>query len=258
MPNEMIFKKHGGHTLAARQWGKPPYKYIFVHGGLANSSWWLEIMRMLDQPAVALDLPGMGWSGYQECYSLDLYADAIASLIDGQAVTLVGHSLVAPCCYRGAVKYPDTVKSMCFMDPFLQGWRTPVDWVRVKRKLIHKVMTKDEIYQRFRLTPAQPHPSDDIMLYLAKHAVRRVKGGYVWLFDPDMGLKAESLNPSLLQHRCEHPISIVVADHSQVCQPDDVAYFRDLNTQTILHHIDAHHAFILDHPAESLRFIKMS
>lgn len=52
----------GGRTMSALVWGSSPPVAMLIHGGAQNAHTWDTVAMALDQPLVAVDLPGHGHS----------------------------------------------------------------------------------------------------------------------------------------------------------------------------------------------------
>ena len=257
MLGELVLRQTGQEVLAMRSWGQGDVRYVCVHGGLANSVWWSWVAPYLDGRVIALDLPGMGLSSHQAAYTLDDYAAKIKSCFGDQPVVLVGHSLGAVLCYYTALRYPQLVESVCLLDPPLMQWSKTETWLEARRGLSARTMlSMDAVYERYRFRPVQPHPSKKIMKILADHAVRRVRNGYQWLFDPEIGLKSEAIDATQLDHPCHHPILLVSALRSPLHQEALIEKFIGLNSHASCQELDAYHAFIIDHAYETAVMIK--
>ena len=104
---------------------------VFVHGGAQNAHTWDTVIMALGRPAVAVDLPGHGHSGWRAdgAYSpanlADDVAQAVAELAP-QASLVVGMSLGGLTSMELAARHPQLVRSLVMIDitPGVNGAKT--------------------------------------------------------------------------------------------------------------------------------------
>src|SRR5271167_2369858 len=72
---------HG--KISSLRWGEAPPRIVFLHGGGQNAHTWDTVIVGLGEPALAVDLPGHGHSGWREDgdYSPRHNADAVAPVL---------------------------------------------------------------------------------------------------------------------------------------------------------------------------------
>ena len=103
-PSELIIKNIKG-DLSYSRWNcinESKSLLILIHGTGAHKRWWYPIAPhfMEKTNVVAVDLPGMGDSGFREKYSIKDFGQCIISIIEKEKsdmlidnVCIVGHSL---------------------------------------------------------------------------------------------------------------------------------------------------------------------
>ena len=103
-PSELIIKNIKG-DLSYSRWNclnENKKLLILIHGTGAHKRWWYPIAPqfMQDTNIVAVDLPGMGDSGFREEDSIKDLGECIISIIENEKiknninnVSIVGHSL---------------------------------------------------------------------------------------------------------------------------------------------------------------------
>ncbi|MFN0029752.1 MAG: alpha/beta fold hydrolase [Acidimicrobiales bacterium] len=194
---------HDGVALRWFRWGPaqgPPL--VLVHGAAANHAWWSPIAPLLAErgPVVAMELSGMGDSGWREDgYLIEQWADEVSAVlaaacpgadISGQAV-LVGHSLGASVAAAAAVRQPQQWAQVVLCDLGLapqRGRRTAAvpsvpttRAARVARHFTNRILYRDqsEALAHFSLVPRQPCPNPWMIDHVARHSVRPVGPGGV-------------------------------------------------------------------------------
>jgi pimeloyl-ACP methyl ester carboxylesterase len=193
------------HRLKLQFWdwgseGKPAL--ILVHGGLDHARNWDWVARALrdDYHVYALDLRGHGNSAWAPgaLYSvaehvLDL--SALADIINGFPVTIIGHSLggVISLLYAGV--YPDRVKKVVAIEgigmPVTHRAPKPAsqrlrEWIEVVRKAEnrapHSYKTLEDAVARMK--EANPFLSDEVAAHLTLHGTNwNADGSITWKFD---------------------------------------------------------------------------
>lgn len=111
----------GSRTVSALRWGSGPIEVVFVHGSAQNAHTWDTVILALDRPALAVDLPGHGHSGWRDDFGYrphqlaDDLAVVVEHLCDGPIV-LVGMSLGGSTVSSLAARRPDLVSRVVAVD----------------------------------------------------------------------------------------------------------------------------------------------
>ncbi|MGW0608794.1 alpha/beta fold hydrolase [Streptomyces sp. NPDC002640] len=93
--------------------------YVFLHGLLVDADSWSPVVELLDEPALAADLPGFGRSGPAR-QSHDTWLDAFLAPVGGKPV-LVAHSYACGPALRFAQRHPERIGALVLVSPaFLQ------------------------------------------------------------------------------------------------------------------------------------------
>jgi pimeloyl-ACP methyl ester carboxylesterase len=181
---------------------------LLVHGMWDHARSWDWTARALRSRwhVIAPDLRGHGdsqWSSdgayLHAFHALDI-ADLIETL-EGQQVTLVGHSFGGNVCGRYAALFPERVRKLVMVDSLgpsanvLAGWaeQGPVkrtrEWIERRREVAIRTPRRFATIAvaAGRMIAANRHLSEDRARHLAQHGVRLHDDGYGWKYDPRMG-----------------------------------------------------------------------
>lgn len=114
----MPFFEYKGKNIFYQIKEKAPTKaLIFIHGSGGSSYTWKDQLEQLnlEYSLIAIDLPSHGKSGEYKKLSLDLYVDAVKTLIEFlslREVILAGHSLGGAIVQSYYLKYPENVRGL--------------------------------------------------------------------------------------------------------------------------------------------------
>jgi esterase len=108
-------------SISALRWGEAPPRIVFLHGGGQNAHTWDTVIVGLGEPALAVDLPGHGHSGWREDgdYSPHNNAATLAPVLRelaSGADLVVGMSLGGLTAIRLAAAAPDLVGELVLID----------------------------------------------------------------------------------------------------------------------------------------------
>lgn len=107
--------------VSALRWGATAPRIVFLHGGGQNAHTWDTVIVGLGEPALAVDLPGHGHSGWREDgdYSPRNNADTVAPVLRDfapDADLIVGMSLGGLTAIRVGAIAPDLVRELVLVD----------------------------------------------------------------------------------------------------------------------------------------------
>ncbi len=110
-----------GRTVSALLWGGTSPEIVFVHGGAQNAHTWDTVALALGRPALAVDLPGHGHSGWRDdqAYSPVTNAEEIAVVIGQRApdaAVVVGMSLGGLTSIALGARHPELVRTLILVD----------------------------------------------------------------------------------------------------------------------------------------------
>lgn len=107
-------------AYSSRGTGKPAL--VFIHGGLADQSFWSKQVESLADrfQTVTLDLAGHGASGKtRSVWSVDAFGEDVRAVVEAlglDSVVLVGNSLGGPVSLSAAGKLPKIVRAIIAVD----------------------------------------------------------------------------------------------------------------------------------------------
>jgi pimeloyl-ACP methyl ester carboxylesterase len=243
------------HYLRWGQAGKPGL--LLVHGGYAHAHWWDFIAPFFgeDHCVAALDLSGMGESGYRRKYTAELYAKEVMSVCADagfERPVLVGHSFGGFVVLKAAALYGDqlmgiVVADFPFRPPDLQQEH---DAKRRRSKPKQIYPTFEAALARFRLIPPQPCENQFILDHIAHRSLTQVDGGWTWKFDDYLfdGFELGDIAGDLAKATCR--VAAVYGEHSALFPPEVVKHTTGLlgNRVPLITIPRAHHHLFLDQP----------
>src|SRR3954454_21510588 len=107
--------------ISALVWGTGPPEIVLLHGGAQNAHTWDTVALALDQPLVALDLPGHGHSSHRADHASWPTDNAIAieqavRALAPDAAMVVGMSLGGLTALALTDRAPDLVRELVLVD----------------------------------------------------------------------------------------------------------------------------------------------
>ena len=260
MPFEHGFAAHNGIDLAWKAWGSGEKKsIILLHGGTAHKGWWDAIGPFLaktGRQVVAVDLPGMGQSGWRADYNLSQHGeDALAAAeqagaFDQGAPILVGHSFGGFVTMMAAIEQGARLDRAIILDsPF-----RPLDQQRRETPprcggRVYPDLTA--ALARFRLLPDQDCDNLWLVDHIARGSLKAVEGGYTWMFDPELWQKLNWTRraPEDLAAQLQCPLAFFRGQDSMLMQDELWTYMQGVfKTSPFIDIPHAQHHLILDQP----------
>jgi pimeloyl-ACP methyl ester carboxylesterase len=231
----------GRRLVSALRWGENAPDVVFVHGGAQNAHTWDTVALCLGRPALAVDLPGHGHSGWRAdgAYSPENMADDLAVVIGELAPSaraVVGMSLGGMTSMELAVRHPSLVASLVMVDitPGVNAAKTKavIDFVDGPQSF---ASFDDLLARTMEFNPTRSESS--LRRGILHNARQLPDGSWVWRYD--RGSRARSgettptaaadAPPSPTSPLWDHfgaitcPIMLVRGSLSPVVDDDDVA-----------------------------------
>lgn len=111
----------GSRQVSGLRWGEGPIELVLLHGSAQNAHTWDTVLLALGRPALAIDLPGHGHSGWRDDFGYrphQMAADVatmVEALVD-EPIVLVGMSLGGVTANALAASRPDLVRRVIAVD----------------------------------------------------------------------------------------------------------------------------------------------
>ena len=231
---------------------------LLVHGSGAHAHWWDFIAPYFtDHNCVAaIDLGGMGDSGYRQSYSSELFAKELISVCDDAGfkkdTVIVGHSFGGFVTLKTGLIYRDKVRGVVLVDspvrPPDYEWERDPKYSPIQPKKIYP--DREAAIARFRLVPAQPCENKFIVDYLARHSLVEVQGGWSWKFDDALfkSFRVGRTSEDLSNLACR--VGVIYGEHSQLFSQEIVDYMFKVLDQSVpfVAIPEANHHLFLDQP----------
>lgn len=229
---------------------------LLVHGFRAHAHWWRFVAPFFcdTHRVIAMDLSGMGDSGWRSHYSAQLLCDDINGLVEALAVgpvTAVAHSFGGVCLLRAAGQRPDLYTRLVVIDTFVvfEDMLIPHDPVRQTSRRVFADFAAARL--RYRLTPAQPTPLPFLIEHVAQHSVCETEQRWHWKFDPKLSneMVHQSDGGEMLS-RVDTPVDYLYGECSALVDAAHAQRITDLlrRAGTPISVPGGHHHMMLDQP----------
>ena len=246
-------------------WGDPARPgLLLVHGNGAHARWWSFIAPFLarEYSVAAIDISGMGDSGWRESYSLEVFAEEQIAVCEDagffaneEPPIIVAHSFGGFVTIVTGSLYGDRLAGTVIVDsPVNPPDRPSGPPNRASRP--HRVYaTVEEAVDRFRLAPPQPCANRYILDYIARHSLKEVPNpeggmGWTWKFDPAIWRRFDigDMSARLAATRCR--IAIMRGEFSALLPPEIGDYMFTLlgKSAPVIEIPQARHHVMLDQP----------
>jgi esterase len=179
--------------VSALQWGDSAPRIIFLHGGGQNAHTWDTVIVGLGQPALAVDLPGHGHSGWREDgdYSPQHNAAAVAPVLNElapHADLVVGMSLGGLTAIGLGAIAPHLVRELVLVDVTPSALRRHAEMTKEQLGTVALVQGDREFPSFAAMleltTAAAPHRDPKSLRRGVFHNSRRLdNGSWTWRYD---------------------------------------------------------------------------
>ncbi|OBJ85282.1 alpha/beta fold hydrolase [Mycobacterium asiaticum] len=179
--------------ISALRWGGPEPRLVFLHGGGQNAHTWDTVIVGLGEPALAVDLPGHGHSGWREDgdYSPANNADTLVPVLRELAPSaefVVGMSLGGLTGIRLGAQAPDLVNELVLIDVTPSALQRHSEMTKEQQgtvALMHGEREFPSFQAMLDLTiAAAPHREVKALRRGVFHNSRRLdNGNWTWRYD---------------------------------------------------------------------------
>jgi pimeloyl-ACP methyl ester carboxylesterase len=175
--SRQVVRTTDGQEIAAIRWGEPDQeaRITYLHGLGIDSHSFDQTAIAVGEPAVAVDLPGHGRSGWREDadYAADATAPSVLAALDALDVPpgiVVGHSLGAILAARLAATAPGRVTGLVLVDMSPDFAQRAVDRIARALESEEPFASLDEVVDR----AVEARVGDDrgVLLREARHTTR--------------------------------------------------------------------------------------
>jgi pimeloyl-ACP methyl ester carboxylesterase len=220
--------------VSALKFGDASPRLVFLHGGGQNAHTWDTVIIGLGEPALAIDLPGHGRSGWREDgdYGPKLSAVAVEPVIRElapQADLVVGMSLGGLTALRIAVSAPELVRKLVLVDVTPSAPERHTEMTEEQKGTV-ALVGGDRTFPSFdamleATVAAAPHRDRESLRRGVFHNAKRLDDGtWTWRYDSiRKGEGFESLWDDV--PRLEVPTTLVRGAKSFFVNDDDAAEF---------------------------------
>ena len=272
-PHQSQFVTVAGCRIHYLVWAHEPARpgergLLFVHGGGAHSHWWSYIAPYFtrDFRVAAIDLSGMGDSGWRAHYNSELRAEEIRAVIAaaqlGERPFVIGHSFGGFMTMKVASRYGDTLGGAVIVDSPIRSpeeeARHPLERPPMGNKHVYE--TFDAALARFRLMPEQLCENQFIIEFIGRRSLRRAENGWVWKFDSEaMGSRrfGEPVREYLQAVGCR--AALIFGEQSALVSRETASYMSSLMgpRAPVVEIPEARHHVMLDQPLAFIAALRM-
>ena len=182
-----------GCPIRYLRWGDPQKPgLLLVHGNAAHAWWWSFIAPYLaaDYHVVAINLSGMGDSGWRQNYTMELFAHEMIEVAEDAGFyaverppIIVGHSFGGLCAVLTGSLFGDQLGGVVLVDSPINPPERPGARPERTARAHNIYPTLDVALGRYRLSPPQPCENTFLVDYVARLSLKEVPGGWTWKFD---------------------------------------------------------------------------
>jgi pimeloyl-ACP methyl ester carboxylesterase len=218
--------------ISAIRWGRTSPRIVLLHGGGQNAHTWDTVIVGLGEPALAIDLPGHGHSGWREDgdYSPRNNADAVAPVIRDfapDADLVVGMSLGGLTAIRVGAIAPELVRELVLVDVTPSALHRYAELTTEQQGTVALVQGEREFpsFQAIldQTIAAAPHREVKALRRGVFHNSRRLdNGNWAWRYDairavPNFGDLWDDVDTLIT------PVTLVRGGSSHFVTDDDAA-----------------------------------
>jgi pimeloyl-ACP methyl ester carboxylesterase len=228
---------------------------LLVHGGSANSAWWIDVAPILAARyrVITVDLSGHGRSDHCDTYRPDTWANELTTLLLGCGATtahLVGHSMGGRVCAVLAAQSPKLARSLTVIDTPFQRPQQAAPRGRPRGRPRKIFASAQQAIENFRLRPDEPYVDAARLHEVAKRSIKQTDGGWTWSFDPNATQLFTDEALEVVLRKVRAPVSMIRAEHSPLVGQGTIEYLNQVLASRVIDVVleGAYHHIPLDAP----------
>ncbi|MEM7015706.1 MAG: alpha/beta hydrolase [Pseudomonadota bacterium] len=235
---------------------------LFVHGYSANSHWWDFIAPFFaeDYRVVAMDMAGMGDSGWRESYTGETFAEEIIRVAEDAELEddmyVIAHSFGGSASILAGALYPEKLDGLILVDSPV---RPPSEELDGPSRLgsggrTSRFADLNTAIARFRLQPSQPCENGYLVDYIAQHSARQGQDEDWWYWKYDehglagVDFGGRDRNRDFADLACR--VGLLYGEKSELVTPeivDHMSYLMD-DMESMVGIPESYHHLMLDQP----------
>jgi pimeloyl-ACP methyl ester carboxylesterase len=262
---ESHFVKIEGTSIHYLRWGdRARPGLLLVHGNAAHAYWWSFIAPYLarDYNVAAMDLSGMGDSGWRKDYAMELFVQEQLGVCEDAGMfdcseppIIVGHSFGGFVTMLAGALYGDRLAGTVIVDSPVNPPDRPGGPPKREIKP-HKVYpTLAAALARFRLMPPQTCDNLYIVDWVGRRSLKQVpqengQSGFTWKFDPAIWQRFSIGDTAARLRATKCRIAVFRGENSILLPPEIGEYMFNLlgRAAPMVEIPDAQHHVMLDEP----------
>ena len=257
---ESTFVEVEGARIHYLRWGdrsKPGL--LLVHGNAAHAYWWSFIAPFLarEYNVAAMDLSGMGDSGWRSAYTMDLFVREQLAVCEDAGMfapaeppIVIAHSFGGFVTILTGALYGDRLAGTVIVDspvnpPGRRHGPPPRD---AKPHRVYETMAA--ALARFRLMPPQTCDNLYLVDWVGRRSLKAVDGGFTWKFDPAIWQDFSIGDTAARLRATKCRIAIFRGENSILMPPEIGEYMFNLlgRAAPVVEIPQARHHVMLDQP----------
>ena len=201
---------------------------LFIHGMWAHSHWWDHIVPSFTRHfrVVAMDLGGMGESGWRSGYSVSNFGQQILAVLEDSGIapaTIVAHSFSGTPTVFACHHQPAAIYRAVIIDSRLYlPTAPPISAFQLEQSKVVRRLYKNpaDAISRYRLIPSGPPVDPAIIQNVATNGLIQETDGWAWKFDPAIDPQMGNDDKRFAPPNIGTPIDYIYGEHSDVINAD--------------------------------------
>jgi pimeloyl-ACP methyl ester carboxylesterase len=259
---ESAFVEVAGAPIHYLRWGdRARPGLLLVHGNAAHAYWWSFIAPFLarDYNVAAIDLSGMGDSGWRKSYSMELFVEEELAVCEAAGMfapdeppVIVAHSFGGFVTMLTGALHGERLAGTVIVDSPVN----PPDRERsgprrrgtIRPNKVYPAL--EAALARFRLMPPQTCDNLYLVDWVGRRSLKPVDGGFTWKFDPAIWQDFSIGDTAARLRATKCRIAIFRGENSVLMPPEIGEYMFNLlgRAAPVVEIPGAQHHIMLDRP----------